>query len=784
MKIKKFAEIKNMAVFKDFKWDDDINEFKDVNIIYGANYSGKTTLSRILRGFETKIISDKYKDFSFAIETDGGVLNENNYKEDQNGLFIRVFNEDFIRDNLSFFYDENGTVNSFAILGKENKKILEEIKKMNEELGDADVEKPTGLYKTKIDAGSKQKEEEQNYNKYKTNLEGVMTNKAKDIKDRGNRFNAGEYTKTHLRKDFEALSSYKKLSDAEIEDREKIINEVYIAANPQQIAIPELSLEEIEKRCKELCERELGERKKLDELTDNSDIENWVHKGMDYNGAGEKCKFCGNEISPTRWEDLKQHFNEEVELLYKDIDNILLSIKNEKDKINNITLSDKVNFYSLFYNQYDDLKIKKDEFDKTYNGKLDSLKKLIIERKNHINKTVSFTYHSDSVLDIDFLGIYNKLVSMSIEHGEKLKDNQSQAYKDLRMAEVYKWVKDSEYENNCKTLEELKIKKDIADSNLKEVQERIEELKKSIAEKSKLIQSEEKGAGEVNKLLNKFFGDKHLQLQVKDESNGSEFAIVRNGGKQQAYNLSEGERNLIAFCYFVAKLQDKDIDTEEKSPIIWIDDPISSLDSDNIYFVYSLVQYMVSNGIIDFEQLFVTTHSLLFLKYLSNIHVNKPRKREYFWIECINGISAIRIMPDYLKNYGTEFQQLFNEIYRCAHITKNDDDSNDLVVNFGNKARKFLEIYFCFKYPNCDKFHEKCKRFFKNDFLIAQQVQKICNEESHFDNIFENPDMVINNNVVRKIARKILSRLWYVDREQYKIFVRKDKGSQGVKNGK
>jgi AAA15 family ATPase/GTPase len=53
-----------MAVYKSFDWDRTVKEpnnrvaeFKSVNIIYGRNYSGKTTLSRVFRACETGCVS-------------------------------------------------------------------------------------------------------------------------------------------------------------------------------------------------------------------------------------------------------------------------------------------------------------------------------------------------------------------------------------------------------------------------------------------------------------------------------------------------------------------------------------------------------------------------------------------------------------------------------------------------------------------------------------------------------------------------------------------------------
>ena len=61
---KKIKSITNMAVYKSFDWDRTVKEpnnrvaeFKSVNIIYGRNYSGKTTLSRVFRACEAGCVS-------------------------------------------------------------------------------------------------------------------------------------------------------------------------------------------------------------------------------------------------------------------------------------------------------------------------------------------------------------------------------------------------------------------------------------------------------------------------------------------------------------------------------------------------------------------------------------------------------------------------------------------------------------------------------------------------------------------------------------------------------
>ena len=169
--------ISKFGLFSNFQWNftrsGKKGEVKDVffekeNIIYGRNYSGKTTLSRIIRSLETKNISDKYENVVFEIELDDRTkIDQNNYKE--NPLKIRVFNEDFIRENLSFIIDPNGQINSFAILG-DNVTIQPQLDKLSNLLGSDEADKETGMYRNlkdlrKIESLKKEEWEKEENNK-------------------------------------------------------------------------------------------------------------------------------------------------------------------------------------------------------------------------------------------------------------------------------------------------------------------------------------------------------------------------------------------------------------------------------------------------------------------------------------------------------------------------------------------------------------------------------------------------------------------------------------------
>ncbi|ECP8896666.1 AAA family ATPase, partial [Campylobacter jejuni] len=130
MKILKFNEI-NFGSYKNFKWGNNLEEFKTINIFYGRNYSGKTTLSRIARSFELKKHNEDFLDGNFKIKLeDGSFLTQNDVIN--SNLDIRVYNSDFVKENLNYLYDKKGNIKGFKSIGVEQKDIKESIEKRKE----------------------------------------------------------------------------------------------------------------------------------------------------------------------------------------------------------------------------------------------------------------------------------------------------------------------------------------------------------------------------------------------------------------------------------------------------------------------------------------------------------------------------------------------------------------------------------------------------------------------------------------------------------------------------
>ena len=294
------------------------------------------------------------------------------------------------------------------------------------------------------------------------------------------------------------------------------------------------------------------------------------------------------------------------------------------------------------------------------------------------------------------------------------------------------------------------------------------------------LKDETKGADKVNEYLNHHFGHAGIQLhaeQSDDQTKTFKFRIKR--GNDLAHNLSEGECSIIAFCYFMAKLQEPE--TQGKKLIIYVDDPISSLDSNHIFFIYSLISSDIVGPIgkdesgkrlYQHSQIFISTHNLEFFKYLKQLIKISPKNQcEQFLIEReTDKKSTIKRLPEYLRNYATEFNYLFEQIVKCSKASQSDP--YETFYNFGNNLRKFLEAYLFYKYPSNENDSARLNLFFGDDPQAALVSGRITNELSHLKGQFDRSMTPIEIPEIPRLANYVLDKMFEKDPEQFNALLR------------
>lgn len=788
--IKKIDSINNMAVFQDFRWAssvrdgaNNIAEFKKINILYGRNYSGKTTLSRIFRALETGSISDKYNSPEFQLSFDGGG-NVTQNSLNSHGQLVRVFNEDFVKDNLRFIVDDEQTINSFAVLGEDNTKLEEEIVKHESELGSE--EDGSGLLGDLLGAEEKFNEARNAHGNKLSELEGKLRDKANKagtgIKHNKS-FGDANYNVLKIKTDITVVTKdiYSPLTEEQVGKFHDLLRE---EPKPEitESSLLNLQYSAIASMAKELIKQKIQASDPIQELLNDAALATWVRTGREHHqGKRDKCAFCGSDLPPDLWKKLDKHFNRQSEDLRKALDNLLGTIERERARVPNLLKIKDSDFYSNFTSKLDSLAEQLSNQSDSYSASLDSVKEQIKKRKDDIFTPLEFD-EPESFEDAlnATRDSFEQLRNESNQFTASLSADQLKAREALRLHEVYTFINDIKYESECAVIDALNEAMRKAEKVKNTSKEKVDDKRAKLNELKAQLKDESKGADRVNDYLNNFFGHKSLSLKAIEEnqdgmSSGYRFEVTRNDEK--AFHLSEGECSLIAFCYFMAKLED--VETKGNQPIIWIDDPISSLDANHIFFVYSLINAEIvtpekyedggENKERDrFKQLFISTHNLDFLKYLKRLPgaLNK-NKSQYLIVSRTDKFSDITLMPRYLKDYVTEFNYLFHQIYKCAYAQVECDENHDCYYNFGNNARKFLEAFLYYKYPNAVEKDNKLKRFFGDDALAASLTDRINNEFSHLAGVFERSVLPIDVPEMKTTANFILRKIKENDPEQY-----------------
>ena len=283
----------------------------------------------------------------------------------------------------------------------------------------------------------------------------------------------------------------------------------------------------------------------------------------------------------------------------------------------------------------------------------------------------------------------------------------------------------------------------------KEALEAVNENNIKISELEKQTSNIGQAIKEINKHLKEFFGREEIKLELDEYKKG--YTIKREG--QLAKNLSEGEKTAIAFSYFVVKVSERDFD--KSKGIIFIDDPISSFDSNFIYHCFSTINTYFK----EVEQLFISTHNFQFFNLVKGwfIDKNKSIKKdneklrlknkqekpilcEFFMVENFTeqNVRKAKIieLDRTLRNYKSEYHFLFAKLKEFSEkqITEYED-----FYTIGNMARRFFDIFADFKIPTTGDPRSKMDILIKkiNDTdekistVDAGKVYKLMNEFSH-----------------------------------------------------
>ena len=560
-------DIPNFGSFQNFVWNDAVRDeaghvvrFKKLNILYGRNYSGKTTLSRIFRSLQTGLLPEKYDTPSYVVSTQSGIFNESAIPLiSQN---IRVYNKDFVDEHLSFLRDSQGHVTPFAIIGSENKSIENAIAEKEKELGS--VEGKTGLRYAHSAESASLAAQQSAATTAEGDLRAKLTNKATQpptgIKHNP-LYKDPNYNTPKILADIAKIKSERIaiLSEKDRREKEVLLNATALLDIEQKVEFaPRLST--LLSSGATLLSKRIAPAEPIQELLDDAALQLWVKDGISHHkGKRDKCGFCGQTLPASLWKKLDEHFSKESSDLEIALRDQISAVETERENLNSIFTVDVEAFYAILRPSFIEARSGLTREVARYDAALGSLAHSLRDRLADIFHPRPLPELADNSLQVSTqLSVLDHLIEQNNKKTESLEIDKAIARVDLRLSEVAQFIHDIGLENEEKRIAELQREVTRLNSSVSKLRSDILTLEKEIDALRVQLKDEKKGAQKVNEYLNHYFGHQGLRLVAIGDADSSAFKFQILRGTTPAYNLSEGECSLVSFCYFIAKLEDAD----------------------------------------------------------------------------------------------------------------------------------------------------------------------------------------------------------------------------------
>jgi len=707
-----------------------IDSLKKINFFYGGNGSGKTTI--------TKVISDVSNHPGCHIEW-----------ENNRPLKTIVFNEDFVKENFS----QPDSLKGIFTLGADAKETENKIQTKKTEI-DTFAEKIDALQQTLT---RKLTEKEQEENSFKTKCWNIKKKYDGEFKDTftGTR-NSEEKFKDKIIEEFSHNTD-------ELRDFEYLRNHSQIVFKKDLQKIDNVDLfavddfEDIEKneitKIKIIGKQDVDIAKMIHKLQNHD----WVKQGKtfydkNYDEAANAyiCPFCQRPTDESFQKQLEDYFDEAYSKNMDRLTNLITSYKEMETSIVNYFngLSEKKNDYLI--NKAQEIEFEKQIILQSIKNNLQLLEK----KEDNPSISVELEAVTDKIKSVNKIIVS---VNKEIDKHNAITENQKEEQEKLKSL-VWKFITNelqTDYDNYIANISDIEKAINSLDDNIRNNEIKINDIKKEIGELEKQIKSIKPTIDSINKILSSSGFYNFFLEPTEDEKH---YIIVRPDGSTAKKTLSEGERSFIVFLYFYHLLEGvlNVEDNINEDRIVIIDDPVSSLDSEVLFIVSTLIKQILVNVRNDegsIKQIFVLTHNTYFFKEVSFISSRDSNQRRndtiYFVVRKIGGLSTI-------DNYE------FNPIKTTYHLLWQEIKKNDIdCVTLQNSMRRIIEYYFrILGGLDDDKIIENFSN--KEEKIICRSLLSWINEGSHevFDDI--NFSMTVEN---RELYKQVFKRIFEIEKQ-------------------
>ncbi len=652
----------NRATFTDVP----VADLTFVNFFYGNNGAGKSSIAH-------------------AIEEDDGVVWADGKSADD--YDVLVYNQDFINENFVNYGDLKGVF----IFGEEDieaKKRIAELTEEKKKKSDA-----------KVAAGENYKQKTAGVDAALTQFQDACFSKTADIRKRFEKCMDGKKQKKNFA---EAVLGEKTPKEHDLSELERLYG---VAFDDTARAYAEF------KKAGATTYGSLPGKELLDKvIVSSSDTpfarflkalgstaSDWVRDGHTHfsGSAGGKCPYCQQKLPADFENEIAATFDAQYQQDIRDLGQFQSTYGRETADIVRLLQTNTADAMPSL-----DLKAYQERLS-LLESKFEVNRQRIAEKVKEPSKTVSLEDTDTLLLEIGaMIDDINKLIKANNDVVAAKKSSKEKCKTEIMQYLAFMLA--DEVTSYKDEVARLKTEIDDVTERGKKLKKEIGELTTQISELNKHNANTEAAIDSINKIL-RDSGFQGFSIRAKDGVENV-YEIVRENGTV-AENLSEGERNFIAFLYFYHRVRGSMNSEELKEKIVVIDDPVSSMDSTALFIVSAIVREMINvcrnnteylNPQVPgdyIKQLFILTHNVYFHREVTYQQVGYYNCTSFYMIRKNDNVSTVKLCKRQNKEIPSE-EENYNPVQNSYAALW--DELRDLhsTIPALNVMRRILEYYF------------------------------------------------------------------------------------------
>lgn len=637
--------------------DNELELDKKITFIFGKNGTGKSTITEEIKKLNSDYDVSVFQGFN-------NIIDENH------------------RLNAVVLGEENLIINTQI---EQKKKEIElkqdEIDKISKTLSEPEVEEDSNFWTRKRNA-------QEAYRVAEKKLDDFYTQSASTIKNKKNpQIAKTSYNKRNFQDDLQSAALLQ--DDEKKELIETIKSEVKTAPN---ILFPCEDMTQLLNEINSILQKTVTERVKVKRIDNNPEKREFAKRGLKLHKKGEVCAFCENEIKDDVFDELESYFSaDEVKefqmQIAEKIESIDLIMKNVSDI--QVSIAD---FYPAYIKEATTIKEEIEIIKKSYMVFLTKMKKALDDKQKYLFESRN---EVEDEVPKSFSDVEKKYMDIQKSNNENdIEAKKQESIRKIRCHYVKQLIDEFDYfskkaEADTLLIEMNQREKEFDDEKSKidghgGLKDSITNILAEITDLQNQTKNESILADNINKKLLHMVS---FKLEHFEDSESKGFYKVKDcntNAIRDITELSTGEKNVIAFLYFLEKLDEVKETPVNKPRIIVFDDPMNSNDDGMQYLIIEELQTLMKK-LLETDHFILLTHNKHF--YI-NVRYNHKYNKDKFIRFHSNGTKTqiITLVKDE-DDFKTSYESLWIEL---KLLYEYDVTSADMLLN---PIRRIIETF-------------------------------------------------------------------------------------------